>query len=252
MTLHMIGIGLDSDKDITLKGLERIKKSSRIFLESYTSRLNVSKEDLENAWGVEIEDAGREMVEKRSDDIISPAKDSDVAFLVIGDIFGATTHTDLILRAKEKGIGYTLTHNASIINAVSETGLELYKFGKTTSIPFWTDSYKPETAYDVIAMNKNNGLHTLALLDIKAEENRFMRVHDAIMILEEIEKKRGEGVISSDMFAVGCARMGSDNSTIFSGTLEELKKKDYGEPLHCLIIPGKMHFVEEDMLKTFQ
>jgi len=31
-------------------------------------------------------------------------EDEDVAFLVVGDPFGATTHTDLILRAKERNI----------------------------------------------------------------------------------------------------------------------------------------------------
>ena len=32
------------------------------------------------------------------------SKDKDVAFLVVGDPFGATTHSDLVLRAKELGI----------------------------------------------------------------------------------------------------------------------------------------------------
>ncbi len=31
MTLYMIGLGLDNEKDITLKGLEAIKKCSKIF-----------------------------------------------------------------------------------------------------------------------------------------------------------------------------------------------------------------------------
>ena len=48
--------------------------------------------------------ADRELVENCTDEILPKREDEDVAFLVVGDPFGATTHTDLILRAKEKDI----------------------------------------------------------------------------------------------------------------------------------------------------
>lgn len=35
--LYLIGLGLGGIKDISLKGLECVKKSDRVFLESYTS-----------------------------------------------------------------------------------------------------------------------------------------------------------------------------------------------------------------------
>jgi len=38
------------------------------------------------------------------DEILPKRVDEDVAFLVVGDPFCATTHTDLVLRAKEKNI----------------------------------------------------------------------------------------------------------------------------------------------------
>ena len=44
MTLNLIGIGLGDKNDITLKGLEIIKKSNFVFLDSYTSML--VKEDI--------------------------------------------------------------------------------------------------------------------------------------------------------------------------------------------------------------
>lgn len=37
-------------------------------------------------------------------EILPKRVDEDVAFLVVGDPFGATTHTDLVLRAKERNI----------------------------------------------------------------------------------------------------------------------------------------------------
>jgi len=40
-------------------------------------------------------------------------------------IFSATTHTDLVLRAREKGLQYRVVHNASIMNAVGCCGLQV-------------------------------------------------------------------------------------------------------------------------------
>lgn len=94
----------------------------------------------------------------------------DVAFLVVGDPFGATTHTDLVLRAKQKNIQVQVVHNASIMNAVGCCGLQLYSFGETISIPFWTEEWKPDSYYDRIIDNYQRGLHTLCLLDIKVKE----------------------------------------------------------------------------------
>ena len=91
-----------------------------------------------------------------------------------GDPFGATTHHDLMLRAKEKGIETKAIHNASILNAVGACGLSLYKFGETVSIPFWQDEWKPESFYDRIVSNRKNGLHTLCLLDIKVKLLRWI------------------------------------------------------------------------------
>ena len=43
---YVIGLGLGSAKDITVKGLELIKKCDRVYLEAYTSILTVGKEAL--------------------------------------------------------------------------------------------------------------------------------------------------------------------------------------------------------------
>ena len=251
MALYIIGIGLDNEKDITLKGLEIVKKSEYVFLEYYTSKLNCSIEDLEKLYGKKIIIANRELVEKKSDEIILPAKEHDVAFLVMGDALSATTHTDLMIRAKEKGIDVFVVNNASIFSAVALTGLQLYKFGKATSIPFLREHFKPETFYDVIKENKAAGLHTLVLLDLDPVFNKFMAVNEAIKILFEIESRRKENVFTEETLCVGCARLGSFDAKIKAGSAGELFTFDFGAPVHCLIIPGKMHFMEEDFLKLF-
>lgn len=249
MTLYLIGLGLGDEKDVSVNGLEIIKKSELIFLESYTSVLGVDKEKLQQFYNKEIIEADRELVEKEAEKILEPAKEKDVAFLVVGDPFGATTHTDLFLRAKERGIEVKIIHNASIMNAVGEVGLELYKYGKTTSIPYWERNFEPETPYDVIRMNKANGLHTLCLLDIKADQGGFMTVNEGLEILKKIEQKRNENVIDDDLLVVGIARLGQDDKTIKAGKVKDLEKEDFGAPLHSLIVPGALQVVEEEALE---
>lgn len=44
--LFLVGLGLGDDKDITVKGLEVVKKCKRVYLEAYTSILTVGKDAL--------------------------------------------------------------------------------------------------------------------------------------------------------------------------------------------------------------
>lgn len=44
--LYLIGLGLSDETDVTVKGLEIVKKCSRVYLEAYTSILLVPKETL--------------------------------------------------------------------------------------------------------------------------------------------------------------------------------------------------------------
>ena len=110
------------------------------------------------------------MVEAGSDNILSNAKTEDIVLLVVGDPFGATTHTDILLRAHDLGIPTDVVHNASIMNAVGASGLQLYNFGQTVSIPFWTETWRPDSWLEKILENARIGLHTLVLLDIKIKE----------------------------------------------------------------------------------
>ncbi len=253
MALCMIGLGLSDEKDLSVKALEAIKGCDIIYLESYTSRLNVPVSKLEKLYGKKIILADREIVESQAEKtILADAKTKNVAFLVVGDIFSATTHTDIWMRAKELGIKITLIHGAGIFSGISETGLQLYKFGKTTSIPFPTEKWKPETPYDILKENRARDAHTLLLLDLSPKEDRFMTVNDAIKYLLEIEAKRKEKFFTDDTFCIGCARLGSDSPTIISGTAKQLVREDFGAPLHCLIVPGKLHFAEEKAISLWQ
>lgn len=56
------------------------------------------------------------------------------------------------------------------MNAVGACGLQLYNFGQTVSLPFWTDNWKPDSWLEKIQENFELGMHTLVLLDIKVKE----------------------------------------------------------------------------------
>lgn len=202
--LFIIGLGLSDLEDVTLKGLKAIESSDKIYLEHYTSILGGGEayyKELEAFYKKPIVLADRTMVEQNSDEIIESAKTCTVSFLVVGDPFGATTHTDLVLRAIEKGVKYKIIHNASIMNAIGCCGLQLYSFGETVSICYWLDNWRPKSYFLKICENKARGLHTLCLLDIKVKEKsvenlikgrdvyekpRFMTVSEATSQLVEI------------------------------------------------------------------
>ncbi len=252
MTIHIIGIGLSSEKDITVKGLETVRRCDIIYLESYTSLLQCSIPELEKFYGKKIIAADREMCEQGAEKIVKEAVEKEVAFLVIGDPFSATTHVELFRLAKEKKVPVKIINNASVLTAVGITGLQLYKFGRTTSIPFVEDHPNLETPYNVLKENREKGLHTLFLLDLQPDDGKFMSVREALGILEKIEERKKEGIIGSDLLVVGCSRLGSDGYVVKSGTVEEIKNRDFGKPPHCLIVPGKLHFTEEEMLEEWK
>ncbi|MFH1916258.1 MAG: diphthine synthase [Nanoarchaeota archaeon] len=247
MTLFMIGLGLNDEKDITVKGLETIKRCHKVFYENYTSILQCTPETMEALYGKKLILADRDLVEKHAEKILKPAKTEDVAFLVGGDVFSATTHTDLYLRALKEGVDVDIIHNASVISAIGAIGLEVYKYGKTASIPFPQKNFRPTSYYDIIESNQKNGAHTLLLLDIKSDENRFMTVSEGARLLLDTEEHLKRGVITKDTHAIGLARIGGKKKIIYA-PLHKLAETDFGTPLHAIIIPGKLHFVEEEAL----
>lgn len=284
--LFLIGLGLGDAKDITVRGLEIVKSAGKVYLENYTSILCCDKAELEKFYGKTIELVDRELMEQGCDVILESAATEDVAVLIVGDPLNATTHTDLLLRAASRNIPFKVVHNASILNAVACCGLQIYNFGETVSIPFWTDTWKPESFYDKILKNQANSLHTLCLLDIKVSEPnlelmvrgirkmeppRFMSISQAAEQLLAIIKDRknnsphvenetnieqshredGHNIaLNESSLCIGLARVGSDKQEVFQTTLSEAASLDLGPPLHSLVIPAKMHPLEEEMLNV--
>jgi diphthine synthase len=241
MTLYFIGLGLGGEKDITVRGLEAIKKADKIYLEEYTSLMSgASKGDLEKFYGKKIISADRELVESGAEKtLLKEAKKGDVAFLVIGDPFSATTHVELKIQADSVGVKTEVISNTSIINAVGIVGLDLYKYGRTTTIPF--DNKDIKSPYEVVKNNLKNKMHTLVLLDLRPSENRFMRFNEGIEYLLR-------GGMRREQLCVGCCQIGSKEPIIKVGKARELLKRKYNKFPQCLIVVSKMHFKEEEAL----
>lgn len=276
--LYLVGLGLGGTEDITLKGLRIVKSVNKVYLENYTSILiDTPIQDLEKLYGRAIIVVDREMMEQNCEEILDVSESSDAAVLVVGDPLNATTHTDLLLRATSRGIRYEVVHNASIVSAVACCGLQIYNFGETVSIPFWTDTWRPSSFYLKILRNLSSGLHTLCLLDIKIKEPnlelmvkgihkadppRFMTISQAASQLLEAatgEKKfesssRGTTMkeLNETSICLGLARIGTRTQKIAKMTLKEATTMDLGSPLHSLVIPGDMHPLEEEVTDMFK
>jgi diphthine synthase len=159
------------------------------------------------------------------------------------------------------------------MSAIGATGLQLYNFGQTVSMVFFTDTWKPASFYDRIRENRNIGLHTLVLLDIKVKEQslenmargrkiyeapRYMTVGQCasqMLEIEEVKREAGEGgTYGEESLAIGAARVGGKTEKFVSGTLKQLCYADekLGSPLHSLVLLGRRtHELESEYVRDF-
>ncbi len=277
MTLYLIGLGLSDEKDITLNGQEALQQCKQIYLEGYTSILQTTLANLEKQYKKKIVLVGREFVENHSDELMQKAKKENLALLIVGDPLAATTHYDLFLEARKQQISVKVIHNATILSAVALTGLQLYKFGKTASIPFPRKEVSLEAPYLILNENQSINAHTLFLLDLVPSENKFLTIPQAIQVMLDIEMseiakisehaqehargfshavldtKKKNKLFNEHTLCLGCARLGSPDFCIRSGTAKEMLKQDFGRPPYCLIVPSKkLHFLEEEAIESWK
>jgi diphthine synthase len=102
---------------------------------------------------------------------------------------------------------------------------------------------------------KEQSIEALMKGKIVYESPKFMSVNIAAsQLLDIINSKQNESkqqLINENSICIALARIGSDNQTIKSCKLKELLNIDLGEPLHSLIIPGKLHPIEIEMIEIF-
>ena len=239
------GLGLSGVDGMTVKALNALKECDVIYAEFYTSTLiDTSVSDLEKVLGKKIKILQRMQVEEE-ETIVREALTKKVGFVTAGDTMAATTHVDLMIQAAELNVKTRLFYGVSIFSACpSSLGLQPYKFGRTVTLPFIENNYHPKSPYDNILENKVKGLHTMILLDIKADEQRYMTAHQAIEWLLEAESKWKEGLIDDETLICVASKIGSSSEKISAGFPRDMLKKDLGEPLFTLVVPGNLHFME--------
>ncbi|QPV63618.1 diphthine synthase [Halosimplex litoreum] len=242
--LTFVGLGLYDERSVTVAGREAIRAADRVVAEFYTSTLaGATLADLEAAHDTEIEVRDRAGVEQSPDDILDDAVDSEVVFCTAGDTMISTTHTDLRLRAHDRGIETRVVHGTTAQAAASSlTGLQNYRFGKATTLPFersHAGDDLPESIIDTIERNRDRGLHTLVFLDIDGENEAYMRADRAAGRLADAYE---------DTLGVAVARAGSPDPVVRADRLSVLAEASFGDPLHLLVIPGDLHLMERDAL----
>jgi len=245
--LTFVGLGLYDERSVTLRGRDAIREADAVFAEFYTSRLaGATVEDIERIHDVDIEVRDRDGVERLSDPILEAAADGNAAFLTGGDPMVSTTHVDLRLRAADRGVPTRVVHGTTAQTVASSlTGLQNYRFGKATTLPF-PDSRGadgvPSSVLDTIGANRERDLHTLVYLDIDPTADRYMR------------GDRAAGMLADhlpDVPGVVLARAGSDDPAVRADRLSALADDSFGDPLHLLVIPASLHDLEADALGRF-
>jgi len=231
---YLIGLGLNL-KSISAEALDALVKCDKIYLENYTVDFPYDIKDLKKVIKKEVIELNRENVEK--EEFLNETKKRDIALLVYGDALSATTHISLILKCKKEKIQYKVFHNASVLTAISETGLQLYKFGKTASMPAWKENYKPDSFMEIVLNNQKIKAHTLILVDIG------LNLADAL----------GELKISAEKYNVNldkiilCSQLGVENKVIYAKI--DKMPKSIKQPF-CFIIPSGLHFTEKEFLES--
>lgn len=233
--LHLIGLGLQ-DKEITEKGLEALRSVDKAFAEFYTNTETINLERLEEKTSTEIEKLDREQVE-RKDKVLKEAKNKDIAFLVSGDSLTATTHYDIKFRAEKQGIQTKIIHAPSIFVSIAETGLNVYKFGRTVTLP---KEGKPASIVEYIEKNDSISLHSLILLDINFKANKA-----AEKLVEMEEKLAGRETVVLE-------RANAENQNISVMSLKQVAETDFGETPHCLILTGEKSHKEQEFIESYQ
>ena len=250
-SLVFIGLGLNNEYDLTLKGLEKARKADKVYIELYTNPMpNLSIKNLEKMVGKKIVILRRKDLEEKAEEVlIKKAEKNNVALIVPGDPMIATTHVWIRLEAEKKGIKTEVIHAPSIYSAApSIIGLQIYKFGKTVTIPFPKENYRPKTPYEVIKENFTRGLHTLVLLDVDAEKGRWMSIKEGLEYLLNIEEEEKSKIVTPEKLVVGLAGLGSEKPIVKADSISSILNFDFKIYPQTIIFPSKLHFIEVEAL----
>ncbi len=252
--LFLVGLGL-SEGDLSAKALKKLIEIDKLYIESYTAPISKGYINyIKEATGKIPVSLKRSQMEEGAETTVGEALDNDIAILIPGDPLIATTHHILLDAARKRGIETTVFHASSIFSAgIGVSGLDIYKFGPTTTIPFISKNYKPTSFLDVIKKNLDVKEHTLVLLDVNPEKNETMGIKYALNTIKTAEESRGTDILHGKSFLVLSDIDGSNEEVVIT-TLESYNSAlwDRFTGLRIsIIIPATLSFAEEDTIKRF-
>ncbi|SRR5579864_3727289 len=245
VTVAFVGLGLNDERGLTLEGLEEAKKADAAFAEFYTNFMpNLDLKRLEDLIGKKVRVLNRSQLEDdEGRELLSFGQESKVVLFVPGDPMVATTHISLRLSLSIMGVKTRIVHAASIVSAIcGATGLQSFKFGKAITVPY--EEPLPNSVLETISENRERGLHTLLLLDVKAGQERQLSIREALSRIESANANFRE------LLAVGVARLGAPDEKVKGGRLRSLISEDFGAPPQAIVAVGKLHFMETEALKA--
>jgi diphthine synthase len=254
-TLYFIGLGINPPYTISLEALKSIKNCKKIFLEDYTNFFsNEQKKAIEKLVKKKIIFLNRDELENEKI-ILDELKYSDCALLVSGEALIATTHSSLYISAKKLNHNIKLIHSSSIISsAICSSGLQIYKFGRVCTIPYWRENYKPTSFLDTIFLNQKILAHTLCLLDIDSKLGP-MSIKTALnIILNSINSnKKYKKLITKNSNFIAISKLANKEQKIWAGKIKDFLAQNFDLPGPAvLIFPSKMHFLEEEFFNLLK
>lgn len=250
--LTFVGVGPRGADGLTPAGIKAVVLAGAVFADDFTALFPPdTMEFLQKTRKEPIGRPGREGLEQGTAVLEAAEGSGGAVLLVPGDPMAATTHVSLRIEATRRGLPVELIFGPSIVSsAFSEAGLQHYKAGRTVTVPFLEKGFTPTSTVEKIEANLHEGLHTLALLDLRAHEDRFMTANEAFDVLVALSKALGRPVVTDSTLAVVVARAGEASVLREAGSVKRLRGLEFGGPMHCLIFPGPLHFEEREALKV--
>ena len=241
---------------MSMKGRAILETCKLIYIERFTGYLSES-ELMELRLHCKHDDnvvnvVGRLFVEDGRD-ILEQASNNEVAIIVYGDPLIATTYIELFLRATKRSIKVEVIHSASgITSLIGESGLQIYKFGRTSTI--MSEPQSAVSVYNTLFDNLLLGNHTLILTEYNETKDNispfFLDPNDAMKMLLDVEKDQRSRAFTEETYVIVASRIGRADKKIISGQTRSLLETNYGTGPHSLIVPGRLHFVEKEAISS--
>ena len=251
MALFLVGTGL-SEGDMTERAVEACISAGELFIDPYTSVVHPKTINrISKLAGKDPTALSRSDMEEKANVLVAKAKTKDIAILVGGDPLIATTHKILFIEARRQGVRFYPIHSTSIFSvAIGESGLDFYRFGKTFTIPKWSDHYKPVSFYETLKANMGINAHSVVLLDFDQQTSTSMEISEALQELEAAEEKYREGIITQDMKLFIMSNLCAEGEVKKYITLADAKKTEFAKAPALLIIPAKLKDIENEAVAS--